>query len=83
VVLTKTGDVYRPALTIERVSPALVRLRWPTNDPGFRLQFDTNLNGASLGTWAFVSETPVITGANSVVTNNASDPRKFYRLFKP
>jgi autotransporter-associated beta strand protein len=80
VVLTKTADVYRPALTIERVAPASVRLRWPTNDQGFTLQFSTNLSAAD---WAAAGPLPAVTGTNNVVTNAAAGGRKFYRLFKP
>jgi autotransporter-associated beta strand protein len=80
VVLTKIADVFRPVLMIERVAPSSVRLRWPTNDPAFLLQFNTNLGGA---TWAAVSPSPLVAGTNNVVTNGTVDARRFYRLFKP
>jgi hypothetical protein len=80
VVLTKIRNVYRPALTIERVAPSSVPLLWPTNDPAFSLQFSTNLSAAN---WAAVSPLPAVNGANNVVTNAMEDARKFYRLLKP
>jgi autotransporter-associated beta strand protein len=84
VVLTKTGDVYRPVLTIQRISPVAVRLGWPTNDPAFTLQFTTNLNSASPGNdWTFVTEMPAVSGTNVIVMQNTTGPQKFYRLFKP
>ena len=82
VILTKTGNVFRPLLTIERVPFASVRLLWPTND-AFSLQFNTNLSNTIPGAWAFVPELPVINGTNRVVTNSVGPPQKFYRLIKP
>ena len=83
VVLTKTGDIYRPALTIERVAPASVRLLWPTNDPAFTLQSTTNLNGTNVTDWASVPDAPFVLGTNRVVTNSSSSSWKIYRLFRP
>jgi len=83
VVLTKIADVFRPTLRIERVAPSSVRLLWPTDDPAFALQFTTNLTGTNFSGWTPVLETPVVSGANQVVTNNSSGLQKIYRLVKP
>lgn len=83
VVLTKTGHVYRPALTIQSVAPASVRLLWPTNDPAFTLQFTTNLSGTNFGGWTAVPETPSVSGTNRVVTSGAAGRQRYYRLSKP
>jgi fibronectin-binding autotransporter adhesin len=82
VVLTKTGNVFHPLLTIQRLPFASVRLLWPTND-AFSLQFNTNLSNTTPGAWTFVPEPPVISGTNRVVTNSVGPPQKFYRLIKP
>lgn len=77
VVLTRLVTPPPPTLTIERVSPASVRLLWPTNDPAFRLQSRTNLATAN---WISATPQPILIGTNHVVTNALTDGGKFYRL---
>jgi hypothetical protein len=57
-----------------------VRLIWPTNDPPFRLENTTNLTGAA---WLATTPTPVVQGANNLVTNATSSTTQFYRLVNP
>ena len=83
VVLTRIPTPPRPALIIQRLPPSSVRLLWPTNDPPFSLQFNTNLSSTNPSGWTFVAETPAIIGTNNVVTQNAAGVLKLYRLFKP
>ena len=66
VVLTRTSTPPPPRLTIEAVPPSWVRLLWPTNDPAFYLQFNTNLATTH---WMAASPLPVIIGTDFVVTN--------------
>ncbi len=80
VVLTKIGDVFRPALTIERVPPTSIRLLWATSAPPFRLQSNTNLSTTN---WTSVTQSPTVIGTNAVVTNTANGGQKFYRLVNP
>jgi len=80
VVLTKIADVFRPTLTIQKVSPASVRLLWPTTFAGYTLQSTTNLDAAN---WSAALPLPAVTGTNNVVTNGSGNARQFYRLFKP
>jgi len=58
VVLTKLADVFRPRLTIERASPASLRLLWPTSTPPFSLQSNTNLDGTN---WIVATPPPTRT----------------------
>jgi autotransporter-associated beta strand protein len=69
-----------PTLVIEKVPPASVRLIWPTNDPPFSLQANTNL---STPTWITASPPPAVLGTNNVVTNALSGAAQFYRLVNP
>jgi autotransporter-associated beta strand protein len=80
VVLTRTVTPPRPSLTIQSVSPTSVCLLWPTNDPAYSLQSNTNLAATN---WSSVSPSPTILGTNNVVTNAASGAQKVYRLTKP
>ncbi len=80
VLLTRLPTPPRPMLSIERVSPASVRLVWPTNDPPFRLQSSTNLNPAA---WVAVLPPGTVVGTNRVATNAASGAAQFYRLISP
>jgi autotransporter-associated beta strand protein len=80
VVLSRLITPPPPTLTIQRVSPASVRLVWPTNNPPFSLQTATNLPANS---WTPVLPPPVVSGINNVVTNSATSGQQFYRLSNP
>jgi fibronectin-binding autotransporter adhesin len=82
VVLTRIPTPPRPTLTIEKISPVLVRLLWPTGaiSDGFILQFSTNL---ALPDWAAAMPLPAATGTNHVVTNAITGTMKLYRLASP
>jgi autotransporter-associated beta strand protein len=80
VVLTRAVTLPIPLLTIQSIPPASVRLLWPTNDPAYSLQSNTNL---TTNNWSSVSPSPVIVGTNKTVTDTISGGAKFYRLFKP
>ena len=81
VVLTQVSGIPAlPRLNIEPISPVAVRLLWPTNPPGFNLQFNTNLS-SSVG-WSPEAGSPFVVGTNHIVTNATSERQKFYRLKK-
>jgi hypothetical protein len=80
VLVSPAGRPTGPALFIEAVPPASVRLLWPTNDPDFRLQFTTDLANSI---WVSASSLPLVAGTNNLVTNAVTGTRKFYRLIKP
>ncbi len=53
--------------------------KWPTNAPGFSLQWVTNLG---LAYWSNATPAPVIVGGQYTVTNSITNNAKFYRLKK-
>jgi hypothetical protein len=67
-------------LLIEKISPASVRLLWPTNDPPFSLQTTTNLPATN---WLAALPLPAVVGTNNVVTNSTVGVQQFYRLSNP
>ena len=79
VVLTDVGNVFQPTLTIERIHPESVRVSWPSNDPTFALQFNTNIGTSN---WQPFPNAPVILGNNYVVTNSGLGTPKLFRLIK-
>jgi autotransporter-associated beta strand protein len=80
VVLTQLAAAAPPVLTLERASTNSFRLRWPTNDPPFRLVTTTNLSATN---WSQALPLPIVSGTNNIVTNAATAPASFYRLVSP
>lgn len=65
-----------PSLRIVPETNAQVIISWPTNDTGFQLQANTNLNTTN---WTIVTNNPARIGTNFTVTNKVLG-NKFYRL---
>lgn len=80
VVLTRLVTPPPPVLTIEPVAANAVRLRWPTNDPPFRLIAATNLFAPD---WTQTLPSPSVVGTNNIVTDAITEPFKVYRLINP
>ena len=53
--------------------------KWPTNAPGFSLQWVTNLG---LVNWSNATPAPAIVGGQYTVTNSMTNNTRFYRLKK-
>ena len=68
-----------PPLRLERLAAGRARLAWPATATGFSLQSNTNLATTN---WQDVVATPVVTGAENVVTNIPASNPAFYRLKK-
>lgn len=66
-----------PKLSIQLAPNNRVLISWPASVTGFLLESNPDLNQPL---WNTVSPTPTIVGTNNVVTNNASDFSRFYRL---
>ena len=66
-----------PALNIEFAGNDLV-ISWPASVQGYQLETTTNL--AAGNQWKVVTNTPVLVGLRSVVTNSLLDEARFYRL---
>jgi uncharacterized repeat protein (TIGR03803 family) len=71
--------VTPPTLMIS-LSGTNVVLAWPTNAPGFTLQFTTNL--AASAVWSTNSSATTIVNGQFTVTNASTDTQKFYRLIQ-
>ncbi len=59
---------------------ANIVLQWPTNAPGFMLQWSTNLAAM---VWSNATPSPVIVNGQYAVTNNMTNALRLYRLRKP
>ena len=68
-----------PLLSGTKLGTNLV-LNWPTNAPGFTLQWSTNLGTAI---WSNATPLPKIVSGQYTVTNNVTNSLRFYRLKKP
>jgi autotransporter-associated beta strand protein len=84
VVLTRLVTPPPPQLVIDFQQPSTVRLTWPTNDPTFRLQTTTNLNG---GVWVASSLPALLAGTNlvakEILGSTTTNAEGFYRLVNP
>jgi hypothetical protein len=65
-----------PYLSLAKQGTNMV-LRWPTNTPGFGLQWRTNL---TLGNWSNATPLAVVVAGQYTVTNRITGERRFYRL---
>ncbi len=54
---------------------------WYTNMAGFALQTKTNIG--TIGGWSNLTTSPVIIGDRYYLTNSPTDPRRFFRLYRP
>ncbi len=73
--------VVPPALGFARHDPNVI-LSWPTNPPGYSLEYATNLPPSG---WNDASPPPVLAGDQYVVTNTVppTEKERYYRLKKP
>lgn len=76
VFINVTNIANQPTITATR-SGSRVIISWTTNSAGFILQSSTNIAGSA---WGTVSPNPTTIGNLKYVTNNITDPRRFYRL---
>ncbi len=70
-----------PRLNVTRTSdPAKVRLFWPTNYPGFRLQVASPLDGSAPWMFQNVPLPPAVIGGDYSVTTSAATNHELFRL---
>jgi hypothetical protein len=74
-----TFSTLAPTLSLIELGGEL-RLFWPTNTPGFQLEFAMELPAPI---WFLVTPPPVIVDGHNVVTNAHSSEKAFYRLNRP
>jgi fibronectin-binding autotransporter adhesin len=79
VVLSRLVTPPLPRVTIQNISASSIVFSWPTNDPAFTLQYNTDLR---TNDWNPVLEARVIVGENFVVSNTPTGPQKLYRLIR-
>ena len=79
VLTVSAAPVISPLLSAGKQG-ANVILKWPTNAPGFVLQWATNLGS---GNWSNATPLPTIVSGEFTVTNSLNDRLRFYRLRKP
>ncbi len=78
--LIEVLPLFRPTLTVQRVSATSTRIVWPSASAGFRLQENSDFNSSN---WINASPTANDDGTNKSITVNPSAARRFYRLVKP
>jgi uncharacterized repeat protein (TIGR03803 family) len=81
--LNSDGTVFSlsvlPQIGIVRSGTNII-LTWPTNMPGFNMEFTTNL--APTANWVTNPTAPVILNGQYALTNSTSGRQKFYRLIQ-
>lgn len=69
-----------PRLALEVLGPNTLKILWPSSEPGWVLQRNTNL--ASATNWINAGLTEFVDGTNRHVTVSPDDTRLFFRLMK-
>jgi hypothetical protein len=70
-----------PKLSHSASQPGALTLIWPTNESGYILQRNTDLN---ITNWLDVPNVPTVVGTNQQITiSPLTGPGSFFRLFKP
>ena len=70
-----------PVLNIQPVAPNQAHLYWSTAAGGYQLESETNILS---GAWSVVTNEPIVNGGNYNVTNSSALPtNQFYRLHMP
>jgi hypothetical protein len=78
--VTATLAPEPPLLYVSRLANQ-IQMTWPTNPTPFSLQWNTNL--LNTGAWLAVTNTPVVTDTNNVVTVPIRTGQCYYRLKWP
>jgi hypothetical protein len=73
-------ELQPPDLKAEQVGDRM-RLEWSVAAEDYQLEQAADLSGA--GPWQAVTNPPVLSDLQHVVTNDASGPMRFYRLRRP
>jgi hypothetical protein len=68
-----------PSLEIVRLNAAAIQIAWPTNVPGYTLEFTTSLPAPG---WTSITNDVVVNGELFTVQLNDTEPHRFFRLRK-
>jgi hypothetical protein len=69
-----------PILNIARAGPSLVELSWAPEFVGATVQSSMSLEP---GSWVTLGGVPALSGGLMRLTNSATAPFQFFRLFQP
>ena len=72
-----TVPLGQPTLSLSMTGAKSV-VQWPTNYPGFTLQW----SGSPAGSWTNLTSNPTKSGSNFAYTNTTSTAQRYYRLMK-
>jgi subtilisin-like proprotein convertase family protein len=67
-------------LGVGRAPNGRLIVNWPNHANGFNLEWTTNLPSTN---WILMTNVPVTSGGDFIITNDITPPRAFYRLHKP
>jgi len=79
--LTYTLGITPPTLTIVKTAPAQALLQWPTNYPGYRVNYAVSLRTPIL--WRVFTNAVTTNGALNTVSVATTNTVQFFRLRKP
>lgn len=69
-----------PRLSIAMTGASQAQIRWPTNAPGYGLEFASSLPASG---WTWVTNAPAVIGDSFVVTVQQDAAVRFFRLANP
>ncbi len=76
-LLSVSSSECAPALSLATLPASRVRLAWPTSAAGHVLEATPDLETTN---WSTVSNAPIVSGTNFLVTNSLTASNRFYRL---
>ena len=76
-LLTVSSSECAPALRLTTLPASRVRLAWPTSAAGHVLEATP---GFETTNWSAVSNAPIVSGTNFLVTNSLTASNRYYRL---
>ncbi len=79
-LLVVSSSECAPELQLATLPANRVRLAWPTAAAGYQLDATPNLETTN---WSVVTNQPLVSGTNFLVTNSLSASNRFYRLRRP
>ena len=79
-LLSVSSSECAPALQLATLPSSRVRLAWPTAAAGYLLDATPSLGVTN---WNAVTNQPIVSGTNFLVTNSVGGSNRFYRLRRP
>ena len=76
-LLAVSSSECAPALRLATLPASRVRIAWPTSAAGHVLEATPSFEPTN---WSTVSNAPIVSGTNFLVTNSVTASNRFYRL---